>query len=255
MDGTEGDTGVTDSGRGRCGQRRDATSRPRPPLLTYGLIGCCALLFLVGPASGLLPVHGTGEELHRAQNAYFERWGVLPRRLWGGGWRPLLSPLTAMFLHGTWAHLLGNLLFLFVFGGMVERRMGGPRFLLCYLGTGVLAMLGYAAAYADSDETVVGASGAISGVLGAFLYLFPRARVTSVFPFLFFLPLRFPAWVVLLFWLAIQWGALRGAADGPGVAYLAHVLGFLLGFLGAWLGFRTDTVVRPAPATKGEPAP
>ena len=242
---------VEADGRGRAGE---GAAAPRP-LLTYALIGSCCLVFLIGPASGFLPHHGTGEELHRAQSEHFERWGVVPGRLWSGALRPLLSPFTALFLHGTWPHLLGNLLFLFVFGGMVEQRMGAARYLLCYLCVGYLAMLSYAAAYPDSSRTLVGASGAISGVLGAFLYLFPRARVTSVFPFLFFLPLRFPAWLVLLFWLAIQWVALRGATDGPGVAYLAHVAGFTLGFLYAWLRFRTDTVGKPVPATKGEPAP
>lgn len=256
-----GDTGGTAGGavpesEGTRGTRGAAGyTAARRPLLTYALIGSCLVVFLIGPASGFLPHHGTGEELHRAQTEHFERWGVVPSRLWGGEPRQLLSPLTALFLHGNWAHLLGNLLFLFVFGGMVEQRMGARRYLLCYLGVGYLAMLSYAAAYPDSPRTLVGASGAISGVLGAFLYLFPRARVTSVFPFLFFLPLRFPAWLVLVFWLAIQWVALRGATDGPGVAYLAHVAGFTLGFLYAWLRFRTDTVDKPVPATEGEPAP
>ena len=75
-------------------------------------------------------------------------------------------------------------------------------------------------------------------MLGAFLYLFPRARVTSLFPFLLFLPLRFPAWVVLVFWFALQWLARAGAPAGPGVAYLAHLVGFGLGFLYAWVRFR-----------------
>ncbi|GAB2836880.1 rhomboid family intramembrane serine protease [Streptomyces daliensis] len=223
--------------------------------MTYALIGSCCLLFLIGPASGFVPAYGTGEELHRAQTAYFERWGVLPHTLWGGGIRPLLTPLTALFLHGNWMHLLGNLLFLFVFGGMVEERMGTPRFAVFYVCAGYVALLCYAAAHPGSTETLVGASGAISAVLGAFLYLFPRARVTSVYPFLLFLPLRFPAWLVLPFWLTLQWIAARRDTDGPGVAYLAHVVGFTLGFLYAWLQFRADKVGGPAPATKGESSP
>jgi membrane associated rhomboid family serine protease len=128
--------------------------------------------------------------------------------------------------------------------------MGPPRFVLFYLATGYVAMLCYAAAHPGSDETLVGASGAISAVLGAFLYLFPRTRVTSVFPFLFFLPLRFPAWAVLLFWLTLQWLAARQDGDGPGVAYLAHVAGFTLGFLYAWLRYRRARVTGPAPVSK-----
>ncbi|MGH3313015.1 MAG: rhomboid family intramembrane serine protease [Streptomyces sp.] len=225
------------------------------PVLTCTLIALCGLIFLTGPASGFLPGYGTGAALQRAQTAYFQRWGVLPHTMWGEAVRPLLTPLTALFLHANWLHLLGNVLFLYVFGGPVERRMGAVRFTLCYLSVGYLAMLCYAVAHHTSDETLVGASGAISGVLGAFLYLHPRARVTSVFPFLLFLPLRFPAWLVLLFWLALQWIAARGDTDGPGVAYLAHVVGFTLGFLYAWLRFRTTTVGTPAPATQGESTP
>ncbi|NLU67683.1 rhomboid family intramembrane serine protease [Streptomyces sp. HNM0574] len=217
--------------------------------MTYTLIGSCCLIFLLSPASGFLPVYGSGGGLHRAQADWFQRWGVLPRSLWAGAIRPLFTPFSALFLHGNWLHLIGNVLFLLVFGGLVERRMGALRFVLFYAFTGYIAMLCYAAAYWGSTETLIGASGAVSGVLGAFLYLYPGARVTSVFPFLFFLPLRFPAWLVLVFWLALQWLAAREAASGPGVAYLAHIVGFTLGFLYAWLRFRTAKVGRPAPAT------
>ncbi len=94
--------------------------------------------------------------------------------------------------------------------------MGRLPFAVFYIATGYLALLGYAAAHAASAQTLVGASGSISGVLGAFLYLFPKARVTSLFPFLFFLPLRFPAWIVLLFWFGLQWQAARHDPGGPG---------------------------------------
>ena len=228
---------------------------PNRPVLTPALIALCCLVFLAGPASGFLPWYGSDAGLHREQAAHFQRWGVLPRDMWSGAIRPLFTPLTALFLHANWLHLLGNMLFLHVFGVPVERRMGPVRFALCYLSVGYIAMLCYAVAHHGSDETLVGASGAISGVLGAFLYLSPKARVTSVFPFLFFLPLRFPAWLVLIFWVALQWIAARGDADGPGVAYLAHVVGFTLGFLYAWLRFRTATVGTPAPATQGELTP
>ncbi|WP_405803247.1 rhomboid family intramembrane serine protease [Streptomyces sp. NBC_01187] len=225
------------------------------PLMTYALIGSCCLIFLTGPASGLVRSYGTGAALREAQSDYFSRWGVVPHTLLSGALRPLTAPLTALFLHGNWLHLLGNLLFLFVFGGLVERRMGAARFALFYAATGYAAMLCYAAAHPGSAETLVGASGAISAVLGAFLYLFPRARVTSVFPFLFFLPLRFPAWAVLLFWLTLQWLAARQDGDGPGVAYLAHVVGFALGFLYAWLRYRRAKVTGPTPASEGETQP
>ncbi|WP_245996441.1 rhomboid family intramembrane serine protease [Streptomyces armeniacus] len=236
------------------GTRSPTRSAGRHPVMTYTLIGVCFLIFLLGPASGFVPAYGTGEALFHEQTGHFHRWGVVPRTLWSGRPRPLATPFTALFLHGNWLHLLGNLLFLFVFGEMAERRMGAARFLLFYVIVGYAAMLCYAAAYPDSSETLVGASGAISGVLGAFLYLFPRARVTSVLPFLWFLPLRFPAWAVLVFWLTLQWLAARRDTEGPGVAYLAHVVGFTLGFLYAWLRFRTprsSRVSEPAPAATG----
>ncbi|WP_016906931.1 rhomboid family intramembrane serine protease [Streptomyces xiaopingdaonensis] len=230
-------------------------SGPHRPLLTYALLLACFLLFLLGPASGFLHVYGTGEAVRHAQAAYFHRWGVVPEALWHGGLRQFLTPLSALFLHGNWLHLLGNLLFLYVFGGMVEQRLGALPFALFYLCVGYAAMLCYAAAHAASAESLVGASGAISGLLGAFLYLFPRARVTSIFPFLLFLPLRFPAWLVLPFWVTLQWLAVRQDAEGPGVAYLAHVAGFTLGFLAAWASCRRARVTGPAPASKGETQP
>ncbi|WP_329032761.1 rhomboid family intramembrane serine protease [Streptomyces sp. NBC_01725] len=226
------------------------------PVVTYGLIGLCALAFLTSPLSGFNAAYGTGDALLAAQSAYFERWGVIPDELMSGGSHALLTPLTALFVHGSWLHLLGNLLFLYVFGAMAEERMGRVRFTLFYLVCGYLALLAYAAANADSDQTLVGASGAISGVLGAFLCLLPTARVTSLFPFLFFLPLRFPAWIVLVFWFALQWLAAHNAKPGPGVAYLAHLVGFALGFVAAWVLFRRTARVKfRSAATEGERQP
>lgn len=193
---------------------RAATTGGAP--VTYVLIGLCCAIFLISPLSGFNPTYGTADTLLAAQAGYFEHWGVIPAELWGGSAHALLTPLTALFVHGSWLHLLGNMLFLYVFGAMAEERMGHAAFACFYLGCGYLALLAYAAAHASSDQTLVGASGAISAVLGAFLYLFPRARVTSLFPFLLFLPLRFPAWIVLIFWFVLQWMAAQGAGSGPG---------------------------------------
>ncbi|MEE1755121.1 rhomboid family intramembrane serine protease [Streptomyces sp. SP18CS02] len=217
------------------------------PAVTYGAIAACCLIFLFSPVSGMNPSYGTGDTLLVAQSAYFRRWGVIPAELLSGSPAALPTPLTALFVSGSWLHLLGNMLFLYVFGAMAEERMGRLEFGLFYVGCGYLALLAYAAAHADSEQTLVGASGAISGVLGAFLYLFPRARVTSLFPFLFFLPLRFPAWIVLVFWFVLQWAAAQQAGSGPGVAYLAHVVGFAVGFLYAWGRYRR----RPAALADG----
>ncbi|MER5913266.1 rhomboid family intramembrane serine protease [Streptomyces sp. NPDC001982] len=241
----------------RAADRTFRTPRGSSAPMTYTLIAVCCLIFVIGPASGLNPAYGTGDELLAAQRAYFHHWGVVPANLFDGPAREALTPATALFVHGSWVHLLGNMLFLYVFGAMTEERMGRVQFTLFYVGCGYLALLGYAAANAASQQSLVGASGAISAVLGAFLFLFPGARVTSLLPFLFFLPLRFPAWVVLPFWAALQWLAAGQAPSGPGVAYLAHLVGFSLGFVFAWVRFGRGTKVKaaPAPAPEGENQP
>ncbi|MEV6795701.1 rhomboid family intramembrane serine protease [Streptomyces sp. NPDC051320] len=227
------------------------------PVVTYGLIGLCCLIFLIGPASGFNTGYGTGDDLLAAQSAYFERWGVVPTELMSGTGSALLTPLTALFVHAGWVHLLGNMLFLYVFGAMAEERMGRLHFAVFYLAGGYAALGAYALTHTSSDQSLVGASGAISAVLGAFLSLFPKARVTSIFPFLLFLPLRFPAWIVLVFWFALQWLAARQQhGTGPGVAYTAHLAGFSLGFLYATARYWRATRVRaPATATEGERKP
>jgi len=145
---------------------------------------------------------------------------------------PSLSVLYSMFLHGGWAHLLGNMLFLLVFGNNVEDRMGRGRYLLFYLGCGYAAAYGFAL-FDRGTTTLVGASGAIAGVLGAYLVTFPRARVVSLLTFLFFLPVRLPAWLVLGSWFLLQYGYFAGfgLAQGSDVAYGAHVIGFAVGAL------------------------
>jgi len=248
----------------------------RPPIVTYTLITLCTAVFLLGPLSGFTPSYGTGHRLVCAQADYFARWGVIPSELLHGRLPPaalglpagcplphafprvpFLSVLTAMFLHAGWLHLIGNMLFLYVFGDNVENRMGRLRFALFYLAAGYLATYGFALAHPRDTQSLVGASGAISGALGAYLYLYPRARVTSVFPFLFFVPLRFPAWLVLGFWFVLQWLAAQSAGSGPGVAYLAHVVGFTFGFLCAWACYRPRRRVSlvPPAAAQGESQP
>lgn len=248
---------VTMISKWTAGAVRAGGSLCRRAPVTYGLIALCCALFVTGPAAGLDPAHGTGDTLVDAQRAYFHRWGVVPVELFEGSARAALTPATALFVHGSWVHLLGNMLFLHVFGPLTEQRMGRVQYLLFYLGCGYLALLGYASANAESAQSLVGASGAISAVLGAFLFLYPRARVTSLLPFLYFLPLRFPAWVALSAWAVLQWLAAGQAGHGPGVAYLAHVVGFGLGLAYAWARFGRATRVKapPAPAPEGETQP
>ena len=244
----------------------------RPAVVTWPLIPINVVAFLVGPIS---PLDLGGDANTPAgfcgQLAFFREWAAIPVELIqndpldrtagppapGGCVAvrpdyekiPALSVLTAMFLHGGLLHLAGNMLFLFVFGNNVEDRLGRLRYLLFYLACGYVATYGFALSRPTSQDTLVGASGAIAGVLGAYLILFPRARVTSVVPFLFFLPLWLPAWVVLGSWFLLQWLYFRGAAtaEGAGVAYLAHVVGFAAGVVLVMLlgGLRARRPPRP----------
>jgi membrane associated rhomboid family serine protease len=232
----------------------------RTPWVTYLLIATNLVVFLLTPAVSIAGVERAGlEELCQLQ-AFYDRYAAIPAELVdnrqlpaattgevGVGERgagcvvdrpdyqkiPALSVLFSMFLHGGWLHLLGNMLFLFVFGNNIEDRFGRFRFLLFYLLCGYVAAYGYALANADSTVPLVGASGAVSGVLGAYLVMFPRARVWSLVPVLLFIPLRLPAWLVLGLWFVLQWIYSAGYAvsEAGGVAYLAHVLGFVVGML------------------------
>jgi membrane associated rhomboid family serine protease len=226
----------------------------RPAVVTWTLIAINVVVFLLEPISPL----DVGGDANTAtafcrQLAFFRQYAAIPVELTRndpldetagpptrGGCRavrpdyqkvPILSVLSAMFLHGGLLHLLGNMLFLFVFGNNVEDRLGRVRYLLFYLACGYAATYGFALSNPASEDTLVGASGAIAGVLGAYLLLFPRARVTSLIPFLFFIPVWLPAWVVLGSWFVLQWLYVQGAgtAEGAGVAYLAHVVGFVAG--------------------------
>ena len=152
-----------------------------------------------------------------------------------GGLPVLLTIFTAMFVHASWLHVGGNMLFLWIFGNNVEDSMGRPRFVIFYLLCGLAATAAQVAVMPSSHIPNVGASGAIAGVLGAYLLLFPRARVlTLIFLGIFITFVELPALAVLLFWIILQVvsGALGiSGGDGGGVAYFAHIGGFALGLV------------------------
>ncbi|GGS44949.1 rhomboid family intramembrane serine protease [Streptomyces griseoviridis] len=247
----------------------------RTPWVTYALIAANLAVFLSMPGmAGSLTGEG-GLAQQCGLQAYLDHWAAVPQELihhqlprlvptgdTGVGPRgpgcviappdydksPELSVLTAMFLHGGWLHLLGNMLFLWIFGNNVEDRMGRLRFLLFYLVCGYASAYGFALTNADSAAPLIGASGAIAGVLGAYLVLYPRARVWVLVPFLIFLPLRLPAWIVLGLWFVLQafYSAGQGVTDTGTVAYVAHVAGFVAGMLLAW-PLRRGTPPPPEP--------
>ncbi|MBV9485087.1 MAG: rhomboid family intramembrane serine protease [Frankiaceae bacterium] len=242
----------------------------RRPIVTWSLIAVNIAVFLAEPSTVTHLGSHTAETVRQAchEAAFFDQHAAIPRELIHNhvlgahhhsfdtslgtvdcpditehGKIPFLSVLEAMFLHASWAHLLGNMLYLLIFGNNVEDRMGRVPFLGFYVLCGYVAAYGFALGNQDSTVAILGASGAIAGVLGAYLVVFPGARVTSI---LVVIPVRLPAWVVLGGWFLLQWAYLGGSGDaaGAGVAYLAHVYGFLAGAFIALLLRRYLTTVR-----------
>jgi membrane associated rhomboid family serine protease len=164
-------------------------------------------------------------------NYFFYQWGLVPESLMQG--QGLATIVTSMFLHAGWMHLLGNMLFLWIYGDNLEDEMGHGGFLLFYLLSGLAAALAQVAMDPFSPIPMVGASGAIAGVMGGYLLLFPKARVDVLFIFLiFFRIFAIPAWIVLGIWFALQiFSGMSMPVDGGGVAYWAHAGGFAGGLL------------------------
>jgi len=210
----------------------DHIRRQTLPLLTFALIAANVLVFFVelwlGPQVdevvfhlGIIPARYTVPHiaLRHTPSALF------------------LPLLASMFLHGGWLHLLGNMLFLFVFGRSIEDRYGHLKFLLIYLLGGLAGALAHIILNAGSRVPTIGASGAIAGVLGAYFISYPRARITTLVPVLFFFwTIEVPALVLLGYWFLIQFfsgyqmQAIQSATAG-GVAWWAHVGGFVAGFV------------------------
>lgn len=207
-------------------------------------------------------------QFEASQTAVACEFGVLPDRVTsnGAGLDPedlcvranekrsrLTSLITHQFLHGGLMHLLGNMLFLFIFGNNVEDRLGRVRFLPFYLLCGIIAALGQILVEPHSQSLLIGASGAISGVLGAYLVMFPRARVLALVTII---PVRLPAWAVLGAYFAFQFfyvSRSSGTEGGGGVAYWAHIVGFVAGIVLAILftrGRPRPPARRPSPAAR-----
>ena len=220
----------------------DENETQRPPYVTLALVAACTFAWLL--------VQGAGSGFALAESVC--NLGLIPGELtmslprgssfpMGDGLACLTDPgsqmshiFTSMFLHGSWMHLLGNMWFLWLFGNNVEDSMTRPRYLAFYLLCGIAAALAQVFADPASIVPMVGASGAISGVMGAYLVLFPRVRVYTMIPLGFFLQrVALPAWVMLIYWMFLQvaGGAMSLAAESGegGVAFWAHVGGFVAG--------------------------
>ena len=167
-----------------------------------------------------------------ALTMFVERWGLIPDTISGN----LQTIFTSMFLHGGWLHVLGNMLFLWVFGRNVEDLIGSGRFLIFYLCCGLAAAVLQVVTNPYSHVPTIGASGAIAGVMGAYLIKFPRARIgTLVFIVVFVTTIEIPAWAMLVWWFVIQLfsglGSLGTTNYSGGIAWFAHVGGFVAGML------------------------
>jgi len=236
---------------------RDENPTYLTPVVTVGIIGLNILSWVV--------VQGLGTQAALVQSVC--RLGLIPAELLGTappgagvelarGLHCMVEPsphyytvLTSMFMHGSWLHLIGNLVFLWVFGNNIEDAMGHVRFVVFYLTCGVAAAAAQIAIAPSSIVPMVGASGAISGVLGGYLLLYPRVRVhTLIFLGIFVTTVDLPAYVLLGYWIVLQiiggLPSLAGVGAEGGVAFFAHIGGFLAGMLLIRLFARPEYLAR-----------
>jgi len=216
------------------------------PAVTVALIAINVLVFLYQAS---LQIDSGGEG---AAQAFAMEFGLVPCRLTGSCHiaddlpSPLFTVFSSMFLHGSFFHIAGNMLYLWIFGNNVEDTLGHVRYLFFYLASGVAAAGMQTVVDQHSRVPMIGASGAISGVLGAYLLLFPQAKVLTLVIFGFFWRLlSIPAVVVLGFWIVVQLVSGLGALGaGGGVAWFAHIGGFVAGMALVWV-FRPRSPLRP----------
>lgn len=219
---------------------RDTMPSETVPVVTRLLIAANVLVFLYQAGLG-----ATGESFIRSH-------GLVPRRVHLDELETLRPLLTSMFLHGGWMHLIGNMLYLHIFGDNVEDRLGHVRYLVLYVVCGIVAGVAQVAINPRSVLPMVGASGAIAGITGAYFLFFPRARIVTLVPiFVFLQVIELPAVFFLFFWFAFQLflgiGSLGTESGAGGVAFWAHIGGFIAGMvLGPMLAPPRPRAVRPA---------
>jgi len=209
----------------------DDSTRRTFPIVTYGLIALNVVIFLLELGSG---------------DAFITQWSFVPARFAANSGTEFLTIFSSMFMHAGWIHLLGNMLYLFIFGDNVEDRLGHLKYLIFYLLCGVIATFSQYMFNLGSDVPNLGASGAIAGVLGAYLIMFPGERVRVLMGTVI---VQMSALVVIGFWIVLQFlsslstftASSQTGANGGGVAYFAHIGGFLAGIILTFLlGGRTD---------------
>jgi membrane associated rhomboid family serine protease len=207
----------------------DDSARRIVPLVTYALIALNVLFFFVELGGG---------------NAFIEKWAFVPSRFLANPVADFPTLFTSMFMHAGWVHLGGNMLYLWIFGDNVEDRFGHAKFIIFYLLCGLAATFAQLAFSLGSNVPNLGASGAIAGVLGAYILLFPQGRVRVLQGQQV---IQVSALIVIGMWIVLQFfssiGSIVNTADIGGVAYMAHVGGFIAGFVLTFL-FRGNTAPR-----------
>ncbi len=206
---------------------RDDNPTVRKPYLTVALIVVNSLIFLYAVSLG-----------SRGFGLFTIQFGFIPQEFVSGieltpdlSASVYLTPFTSMFMHGGWLHLIGNMLFLWIYGNNIEDYLGPVKFLIFYIVSGLAAIGLFTLFGPHSEVPLVGASGAIAGVMGAYMVLHPKARITVLVIFFFIQFVVLPAKVVLGIWFVYQLlMSLMGSATGGGVAWMAHVGGFAFGF-------------------------
>lgn len=206
------------------------------PYVNWALIGMCIAVFIY---EYVLPA--------RQLDAFIFQFGAVPADI--SRFQDLYTLLTSMFLHGGLMHLLGNMLFLFIFGDNIEDAMGHIPYLLFYLLTGFAAAIAQVLLDVNSTIPMIGASGAISGVMGAYIVLFPHGKVRTIILFGFFGQIVLvPAWIMIGIWFALQlfsgFSSLGVGGDVGGVAFWAHIGGFIAGAVLVWIFRNKDAVAR-----------
>ena len=195
----------------------DDSARRTVPLVTYGLIALNVLFFLVELSGG---------------DAFIAKWAFVPSRFVANPAGDFLTLFTSMFMHAGWLHLGGNMLYLWIFGDNVEDRFGHTKFAIFYLVCGLAATFTQLAFTLGSDVPNLGASGAIAGVLGSYILLFPQESVKVLEGQQV---IQVPALIVIGFWIVLQFfngiGSIATAAQTGGVAFMAHIGGFVAGFV------------------------
>jgi len=202
---------------------QDQNPTHRFPAVTTTLIALNAIAFIL---------QFSALQSNELWEPFANAWALIPLQLTNAFGAEFYTIFSSMFLHGSLMHIAGNMLYLWIFGDNIEDKLGRGRFVIFYLLCGIIAALAHVMIDPDSNIPTIGASGAVAGVLGGYLLLYPMVSVTTVIPIFLFRRVQLPAWILLGLWFAMQlFSGFTQSAESAGVAFWAHIGGFAAGFL------------------------